>query len=482
MQNPMQKRNQQMAVPVSAYGPATLTARDAARLALDVSGPVLVPGADDYAEEIAAYNLAYARCPAVVVGATKPADISSAIRFAARQDVPVGVLATGHGVSQPGNGAVLVTTRRMNAVTVDPAARVARVEAGARWHQVIDAAAPHGLAALNGSSPLVGVVGYTTGGGLSPVLGRSQGWAADHVRAIEIVTADGRLVRATADRDSELFWAVRGGKDNFGIVTALEFDLFSVPRLYGGGLYFPGKFAADVLHAYRSWAATLPTEMTASVALLRLPPLTTVPEPLHGKLTVHVRIAYLGTAADGERLVAPIREIGPAIMDTVAEMPYQQVGAIHADPPVPAPVYEGSARLAEFPEAAVDAILDSAGTCADSPLAIVEVRQLGGALGRPPEVANAVPGRNAAFQVFACGVGGTMEAPFIYAGMDEVFRGLKRWTIPEGTLNFLSARDIEPQSVAAAFGKDIHDRLTVIKRAYDPANLFRVNHNIPPAP
>ncbi len=470
-----------MAVPVSAHGAAALTARDAAQLALDVGGPVLVPGDDAYADECATYNLAHARRPAVVVGATGPDDVSSAVRFAVRRGVPVGVLATGHGTSQPANGAVLVTTRRMNAVTIDPAARVARVEAGTRWQQVIDAAAPHGLAALNGSSPLVGVVGYTTGGGLSPILGRSRGWAADHVRAIEIVTADGRLVRATAGRDGELFWAVRGGKDNFGIVTALEFDLFSVPRLYGGGLYFPGEFAAEVLHAYRSWAATLPPQMSASVALLRLPALTTVPEPLRGKLTVHVRIAYLGTATDGARLVAPIRQIGPATIDTVAEMPYQQMGAIHADPPVPAPVYEGSARLSELPAAAVDAILDSAGPYADCPLAIVEVRQLGGALGRAPEVANAVPGRDAAFQVFACGIAGPMEAPFIYASIDEVFRGLKPWTIPEGTLNFLSARDIEPGSVAAAFGKDIHDRLTMIKRVYDPGNLFRVNHNIPPA-
>jgi hypothetical protein len=470
-----------MAVPVSAYGAAALTARDADELAYDVGGPVLVPGDDAYGDECATYDLAHARRPAVVVGATEPHDVSSAVRFAVRRDVPVGVLATGHGTSQPGNGAVLVTTRRMSGVRIDAAARVARVEAGARWQQVIDAAAPHGLAALNGSSPLVGVVGYTTGGGLSPVLGRSQGWAADHVRAIEIVTADGRLTRATADRDGELFWAVRGGKDNFGIVTALEFDLFEVPRLYGGGLYFPGEFAADVLHAYRSWATTLPTQMSASVALLRLPALVSVPEPLQGTLTVHVRVAYLGSAADGARLVAPIRAIAPTLIDTVAEMPYQEVGAIHADPPHPAPVYHGSARLTEFPEAAADAILDSAGTYADCPLAIVEVRQLGGALSRTPEVSNAVPGRDAAFQVFACGIGGPMQAPFIYASMDEVFRGLKKWTMPEGTLNFLSPRDIEPDTIAAAFGKNIHDRLTMIKRAYDPGNLFRVNHNIPPA-
>jgi len=464
-----------MAVPGSA-----VDAVDVTPLADDVDGAVLLPGDAGYAAECATFNTALPRRPAVVVAARTPADVRRAVRFAGERGLPVGVLATGHGTAQPGNGALLVTTKRMHTVTIDPVARVARAEAGTRWQEVIDAAAQCGLAPLSGSSPQVGVVGYTTGGGLSPTMGRAHGWAADRVRAFEIVTADGLLLRVTADRDSELFWAVRGGKDNFGIVTAIEFDLFEAPRLYGGGLYFPGEFAGDVLHAYRSWAATLPEEMTASVALLRLPPLDIVPEPLRGRFTVHLRIAYLGSPEEGARLVAPIREIAPAIIDTVADMPYKDAGAIHADPSSPLPVYEASARLAELPEAAVEAIVRAAGPDADCPLAMVEVRQLGGALAREPEVPNAVSGRNARFQVFCAGIGGTMEAPFIYASMDEVFRGLKPWKIAEGTLNWLSMRDIEPESIRDAFGKDVHSRLVAVKRAYDPANLFRVNHNIPP--
>lgn len=469
-----------MAVPESFGRAAAVSEADATRLSHDIDGVVVLPGDPGYAEECATYNLAAPRRPAVVVAAASPGDVGGAVRFAGRQGLPAGVLATGHGASRPADGALLVTTRRMRAVTIDPGARIARAEAGVRWQQVIDAAAPHGLAPLNGSSPLVGVVGYTTGGGLSPTLGRSHGWAADHVRAIEIVTADGQLLRVTAERDSELFWAVRGGKDNFGIVTALEFDLFPAPWLYGGGLYFSGERAADVLHAYRSWALTLPPEMTASVALLRLPPLDIVPEPLRDKLTVHVRIAYLGKPEEGARLVAPIRDLGPALIDTVAEMPYAEVGTIHADPPVPLPVYEGSARLSGLPEAAVEAIVRAAGPAAECPLAMMEVRQLGGALGRAPQVPNAVSGRDAAFQVFCAGVGGATEAPLINASIDTVLRGLKRWAIAEGTLNYLSARDTEPGSVRDVFGKDVHDRLAMVKRGYDPANLFRVNHNIPP--
>jgi FAD/FMN-containing dehydrogenase len=458
-----------------------ITVKDAAALTFDVSGPVLLPDDDGYTAECATYNTTLARRPAMAVGAVGPEDVISTVCFAREYGLPVGVLATGHGTSRPADGAALVTTRRMNKVTIDPRARTARAEAGVIWGQVIEAATAHGLAPLNGSSPLVGVAGYTTGGGLSPTMGRSRGWAADRVRAIEIVTADGTLRRVTAEDHADLFWAVRGGKDNFGIVTALEFDLFEVARLYGGALYFPGELAADVLHTYREWAPTLPEEMTASVALMRLPPLDIVPEPLRGKLTVHVRIAYLGTEAEGTELVAPVRALGPALIDTVTDMPYCQVAGIHNDPPVPLPIHEGSARLTALPEAAVDAIVSAAGPDADSRLTMVEIRPLGGALGREPEVANAVTGRHAAFQVFCAGVGGPLDAPFIYADVDEIFRGLGRWQTAGGTLNYRGIRDSAPDCVRETFGADVHDRLRQVKKKYDPENLFRVNHNVPPA-
>jgi FAD/FMN-containing dehydrogenase len=247
-----------MTLSPSADGDYVVTASDARSLSAKVDGVVLAPGDDGYADECATYNLAVPRRPAVVVGAASPGDVGAAVRFGLARGLPVGVLATGHATSVASDGAVLVTTKRMNAVSVDPVTRTARVGAGARWQQVIEAAAPHGLAPLSGSSPLVGVVGYSLGGGLSPTLGRTHGWAADHVRAIEMITSDGRLTRATAERETDLFWAARGGKDNFGIATAIEFDLFEVPRLYGGALYFPGELAADVLHAYQEWAPALP--------------------------------------------------------------------------------------------------------------------------------------------------------------------------------------------------------------------------------
>ena len=462
-------------------GTSAVVAGSARSLSAVVDGPVLMPGDDAYPQECAGYNLAVSRRPAVAVGATGPGDVRAAVRFGAERGLPVGVLATGHGASVPDDGGVLVTTRRMDAVAVDPVARTARVAAGARWQQVLEAAAPHGLAPLSGSSPLVGVVGYTLGGGLSPTLGRSRGWAADHVRALEIVTADGELTRATAEREADLFWAARGGKDNFGLVTALEFDLFEQPELYGGALYFPGELTSDVLMAYQEWAPTLPEEMTASVALIRLPPLDLVPPPLRGVLAVHVRVAYLGPAAEAERLLAPIRALGPTLIDTVRELPFEQAGTIHNDPPVSVPVVEGSRRLTEFPAAAAAAMVAAAGPRSDCPITVVELRQLGGALARPPEVASAVSGREAAFQVFCGAIAGPDDASAMLLGIEEVFNGLRAWESRPGTLNYLGSLDNATETIRETFGKPAFDRLSQVKRAVDPGNLFRLNYNIPPA-
>lgn len=459
--------------------PVPAAAARALRAAVD--GIVLVPGDDAYVGECAGYNLAAPRHPAVVVGATSGADVSAAVRFGLDQGLPVGVMATGHGASVSASGAVLVTTRRMNAVSVDPVARTARAEAGVRWQQVIEAAAPYGLAPLSGSSPLVGVVGYTLGGGLSPIHGRAHGYAADHVQAIEIVTADGQLTRLTAERDTDLFWAVRGGKDNFGIVTAIEFALFEIPQLYGGALYFPGETAPDVLRAYAELAPGLPEAMTLSVALLRLPPLDIVPEPLRGNLAAHVRVAYLGRADEAERLLSPVRQIGAPLIDTVGDLPYEQTGTVHSDPPIPIPVYETSRRLSGFPAAAAAALTATAGPESGCQLTMVELRPLGGALGREPEVPNAVGGRDAAFQVFCAGVATPEDAWAVYDRADQVFDGLRAWQTPGAIGNYLGALDTTPEAVRDAFGKQIYDRLAQVKRTYDPGNLFRVNHNIQPA-
>jgi FAD/FMN-containing dehydrogenase len=234
---------------------------------------VLMPGERGYARQCATWNLALDHRPAVAVSAASSADVQAAVRFAADRNLPIAVLATGHGAVVPADGAVLINLRRMDDIRIDPASGTATIGPGVEAQQFIDAAAEHGLAPIAGCSPNVSVVGYTLGGGMSGTLGRTYGYAADHVHAAGLVTADGTLRHISASATPDLFWAIRGGKANFGVVTSLTVDLVPVVRLYGGGLYYAAEHAGDVLKAYRRLVARAPESLTASVAFLRLPPL-----------------------------------------------------------------------------------------------------------------------------------------------------------------------------------------------------------------
>jgi FAD/FMN-containing dehydrogenase len=471
---------------LSRHGPGELDradggARDAvaAGLARQVQGPLFLPGDAGYDDERTGYNLANDHRPAVVVCATGPADVMAAVAFADRHGLPVGIINTGHGASVPADDALLISTRRMQGVRVDPFNRVARIEAGVRWQRVIHEAAAFGLAPLSGSAPMVGAVGYTLGGGLG-LLGRAYGYAADHVRGIDIVTAAGTLREVTPRQYGDLFWALRGGKGNFGVVTSMEIDLFPVARLYGGGLYFRGSAAQTVLDAYRRWARTVPEEMTSSVALTRFPLRPEVPEPLRGRFVVHVRIAYHGSAQDGERLVRPLRAKAMTLLDTVAEMPYVNSGAIHDDPTQPFPLYERTAYLRELDEDAVDTLVELAGPDSTCPLRLVELRHLGGALGRPPEVPNAVGNRDAGFLLYAAGIAAPDDDHAQHEYAQAIIDGMAPWSNGGVYLNFLGTHDATPERVRAAYSPEDYRRLVATKRAYDPQNLFRINHNVPP--
>lgn len=243
---------------------AAVPAADVDDLRGRVHGPVYAAGDEGLAAEVATFNVAVQHTPVVAVGATCAADVAAAVSWAVAHGLPVAVQATGHGPVRNAAGSVLVSTRRMQGVTVDPVRRTARVEAGVRWDKVLAAAAEHGLTGLCGSSSGVGVVGYTLGGGMGS-LGRRYGFAADSVVSFDIVTADGALRTVCADSEPELFWGVRGGKGNFGIVTSLEIGLFPVRSVVGGGIFFAAEDAAAVLHAFREWAPTLPEEVGTSI-------------------------------------------------------------------------------------------------------------------------------------------------------------------------------------------------------------------------
>ena len=241
---------------------------------------------------------------------------------------------------------VLVKTERMRGVEIDPESRTARVEAGVLWAEVSEAAAEHGLAALAGSSPDVGVVGYSLGGGVS-WLARRYGLAANSVTAVELVNAESELVRADADNESELFWALRGG-GSFGVVTALEFQLYPIAEVYAGVLFFPIERGTEVLRAWRRWIEDVPDEVTSVGRFLQFPPIPDIPEPLRGGSFVVVEATSLLGEAATDALLQPLRELGPA-MDTFATIPVERLSSLHMDPEQPVPAWVTGCCFATSP-------------------------------------------------------------------------------------------------------------------------------------
>ncbi len=298
-----------------------------------LDGDVVAPGDPEWDEARGAWNLAADQRPAAVVYPESVDDVVAVVGFARDEGFRLTTQSTGHFADTLDSldDTILVKTSRLRGLEIDPEARTARAEAGVLWEDVSMAASEHGLAGLAGSAPDIGVVGYTLGGGLG-WLARRYGLAANSVVAVELVTADGRRVRADRDHEPDLFWAVRGGGGSFGIVTAIEFALFPVPEVYAGALFFPFERAGEILNAWREWVEGTPVELTSVGRLMQFPPIPMVPEALRGKSFVIVEAAYIGSEEDGAALLQPLRELGPA-MDTFGTIPVEDLRHLHMDPP-----------------------------------------------------------------------------------------------------------------------------------------------------
>ncbi|WP_199782914.1 FAD-binding oxidoreductase [Streptomyces alboniger] len=433
---------------------------------------VFRPGDAGYEDELAGFQTGFVTRPDLVVGATSAQDVVAAVSYAAEHGLPVGVQATGHGLPGASEGGVLISTRRMDTVRVDADARTVTVGAGARWGQVVEAAAPHGLAPLNGSAPGVGAVSYTLGGGL-PILAREFGYAADHVRSLDVVTADGTPRHVTADSAPELFWGLLGGGANLGVVTELEIGLVPVARLYGGSIAFDGRTTPPdaLLRGYEEWTRTLPEELTSSLAAVVYPDIPQLPPPLRGRYLVSVRVAFTGPAAEGERLVAPLRALGPAVSDTLREMPYTESPTIHSDPDFPHAYYGDSVLLSGLDVAAAGELLALTGPDADA-MHVVQINHLGGALARPAP--NAVPYREAGWLVrILSPLDGTdvAAARKLHARAFGCVAGQSLGR----SLNFAFGGGDRPEGL---YDAETRKRLAALKVTYDPANLFRRNYDV----
>ncbi|KUM36837.1 FAD-binding oxidoreductase [Arthrobacter sp. EPSL27] len=457
-----------------------LVTSDIQALATAVNGPVVLPDSPDFAAETLAFNAGTVHRPDVVLGAENARDVAAGVKWAAEHRLPVAVQSTGHGADSAVEGGLLINTSRLQELQIDAVERTARVGAGVKWRSVLEASVPLGLVGLHGSSTDVGVVGYTLGGGL-PLLGRAHGFAADHVRSMEVVTADGALRRIDAGADAELFALMRGGKGNFGIVTELEFRLFPLGDFYGGGIMYPGADAASILTAFREWLPTLPEHASPSISLLRLPDMDFVPAPLRGQFVVHLRFALAGSREEGDRLLAPMRAVSSPLMDTAGPMNYLDVDQIHMDPADPLPFTAGGALLKDLDEGTAADLLELTGAGSDCPLLLVEIRPLGGALARAGDVPDAVAGRDAAFLVFLLG----FNMPPLAEAVAVSIRGVLAALAPHSTgytlVNFHGAPGDEADR-ARAWPPDVYERMRAAKSAYDPGNLLRFGHAITGVP
>ena len=454
-----------------------LTATRFETLSARMSGRVVTSSDSAWDATRQVFNLAMDLSPAAVALPLDVSDVVAAVDHARVSGLRVAPQATGHNADAYGSldDTLLVDVRELQEISIDVPARRVRVGAGVKWERVAPGLSEHGLAALHGSSPDVGVAGYSLGGGMG-WLARKYGLQANSVTAIELVTAEGRTRRVDAEHEPELFWALRGGNGNFGVVTAIEFAVYPVEELYAGVMFFPFERAAEVLHAWTELGPTLPDEMMSWASLLQFPDAPFVPEPVRGGSFTVVYGAFLGTEPEGRDLLRPVRDLGPA-MDSFAMVPPGALSTMAMDPPDPLPFVPATAVLGDLPAAGVDELVAAVGPESGSPLAMVELRQLGGALGRHAPGAGARATLPGSLVLMALGVPENEESEAtVRAYLESLDRAVDPYRVGDYA-NFV----MEPTDASRFFDPDTWARLRQVKAAYDPGDLFRGNHHIPPA-
>jgi FAD/FMN-containing dehydrogenase len=425
---------------------------------------IVLPHDPNWNEARRAWNLAVEQRPAAVALPESPADVAAVVRWARARGLRVAPQGTGHNARPLGSLAhtVLLKTERMRRVGIDARTRHARIEAGVLWAEVTNAAAEHGLAALAGSSPDVGVVGYSLGGGLS-WLARRHGLAANSITAVEVVTADGELIRADANHHTDLFWALRGGGGSFGVVTALEFQLYPVSHVHAGVLFFPLERGREVLRAWRRWIDDVPEEVTSVGRLMRFP-----------KPFALVEATSMLGEGETTELLRPLRELSP-VMDTFATIPVEELQHLHMDPRQPVAGSGDGMLLSDFDDAAIDELVRVAGAEVESPLLSIELRHLGGALARRAPGAGALASIDAPFLLSAVGATPNAElAAAVTAHVELVQAALAPWDSGRVNLNFAAKRERGER----LFGDGTYARLQTVKAAVDPDDVFRSNHPV----
>jgi FAD/FMN-containing dehydrogenase len=424
-----------------------------------------------------AWNLTVDQEPAAVALPENADDVIKIVEFARANGLRVAAQTTGHNASPLGSldDTILIKTSAMRAVDVNPETRIARVEAGVLAGELVEVAADHNLAALVGTAADVGLVGYTIGGGIS-WLSRAHGLAANGVQAIELVTADGRRVRADAVNEADLFWALRGGGGSFGVVTAIEMRLLPITEVYAGQLWWPIDAASDVLQTWRELTeSNSPDAFTSAARLMHFPDNPNVPERFRGRSFVIAFVCHIGTASEADALIAPLRALEPQT-DTLATIAVETLSDLHMDPGAPTPAVADALLLERLSDEAMQAFIEVAGSRANTRLVWAELMHLGGEIKRSQPGGGALSALEAEYQLATGGGAPTLDvARPVEASLAALLAAMTPWASRQMYLNVATtARD-----PASFWMPDAYERLRCIKAHVDPDDLIRSNHPIP---
>src|SRR3954449_11363385 len=461
--------------------PHVLGAATLAEFEQGLSGRMIRPEDWGYDEARAIWNGAHDQHPAMIVRCAGVADVMRAVDFARSEDLIVAVRGGGHSI--PGfsssDGGVVIDLSAMRSVRVDPTYRTAVAQGGATWADLDHETQAFGLAVTGGLVSSTGIAGFTLGGGIGWLM-RKHGLTADNLISADVVTADGRLVHARADENPGLFWGLRGGGGNFGIVTSFEYRLHPVgPVVMGGPVIYPGELAGDILRFYREWSKDAPDELTTLVSLATAPPAPFIPEQWHGKRVVIIPGVYAGPIEDGERAMRPLRELGEPVADLMGPLPYVAMQSLLDPLWVPgAHNYFKAGWLRGLDDRAIDTLV-AYHHDVSSPKSEIHVQHLGGAVARVPAGATAFGERSAPFLLNIIASTFTADGYDDAVGWAKGLHGAIQPALTGGTyVNFLT--ETGGADVRAAYGQRF-DRLVALKDRYDPTNLFQLNQNIPPS-
>ncbi|NNH68988.1 FAD-binding oxidoreductase [Nocardia uniformis] len=455
---------------------------DLQQLRAGFAGEILTPAdGERYDATRAVYNAMFDRRPAVIARATCDGDVVAALLYAQSARLPIAVRAGGHSVA--GYSAIddgfLLDLRPMKKIAVDPHTRRVRVGPGVTWGELDEATQAHGLATTGGRMTTTGVAGFVLGSG-SGWLERMHGFACDNLVSARVVTANGRILTTSAGENPELFWGLRGGGGNFGVVTEFELQLHPVgPTIYGGMLIYPRERAPQVCRHFRDFIADAPREVAGGLIMLTAPPAPFVPAELQGRPAVSLLAAYFGDLEAGPEVLAPLRSYGEPAVDLVGPMPYLDLQAI-TDPgnPPGRRNYWTSSLFTGLPDAAIDTLVERA-DAATSPASVTILAPYGGAVAEVAEDAVPIGGRSAPWFYHCYGIWTDQDDARHIEWVKGTSAALRPWTRSGMALNFFT--NVDEDRVRAAFGDEKYRRLVALKDEYDPENIFRLNQNVRPS-